>query len=181
MKCRPASTAKVESCDFLSPNQVAAWTEQQKADWAWRRSIEIQFSAKQKLGFVDGSVIRSITDTTEAAQWDICNNMEEIESMNLLPTVPSPTTEVTKLLDAIDKIREESRLFQFLNGLDDAFGAQRSQLLKEICPKFNNLLMMVPLPSVEEACSAIQQEEYQRDVLKNSYIHDVEMSAMLSK
>ncbi|KAL8117892.1 hypothetical protein AgCh_015683 [Apium graveolens] len=34
---------------------------------AWRWSIEIQFSAKRKLGFMDGSVIRSTTDTTEAA------------------------------------------------------------------------------------------------------------------
>lgn len=222
------------------PTSVSVPKLQGAGDYrAWRRSIEIQFSAKRKLGFVDGTTIRG-TDATEAAQWDICNNIviswlhsnisenikksvlfittaaeiwkqlekrfsltngsrkykltrdlfnltqngrsindyftemsalwEEIESMNLLPTVASPTLEVNKLLETIARIREESQLFQFLNWLDDVFSAQRSQLL-----------MLIPLPYVEVACSAIQQEESQRDVLKTGFSPDVEMSAMFSK
>lgn len=42
---------------------------------AWKRSFEIQLSAKRKIGFVDGSVTRSTTDAVEATQWDTCNNM----------------------------------------------------------------------------------------------------------
>ncbi|KAL8145123.1 hypothetical protein AgCh_003366 [Apium graveolens] len=181
----------------------------------WKRSFEIQLSAKRKLRFVDGTITRSTTDATEASQWDTCNNMviswihnnisesikssvlfinnvcdiwkqlekrfsltngsrkyklcidlfnykengikvseyytglsslwEEIDSMNALPSVTVVDPEVTKLLNAIESLKEESRLFQFLNGLDEMYGVQRSQLL-----------MLSPLSSVEIACAALQ-------------------------
>ncbi|XP_074333896.1 uncharacterized protein LOC141671522 [Apium graveolens] len=113
---------------------------------AWRRQFEIQLSAKIKFDFVNDSISRSTSDATEAAQWDTCNNM------------------------AIAIVKEEARLFQFLNGLDDTYGAQRSQLL-----------MSVPLPSVEMACAVIQQEESQRDLLNQSVAFDGDVAAMYSK
>ncbi|XP_074346205.1 uncharacterized protein LOC141684972 [Apium graveolens] len=70
---------------------------------------------------------------------------EEIDSMNALPSVTVVDPEVTKLLNAIESLKEESRLFQFLNGLDEMYGVQRSQLL-----------MLSPLSSVEIACAALQ-------------------------
>ncbi|XP_017228728.1 uncharacterized protein LOC108204001 [Daucus carota subsp. sativus] len=167
---------------------------------SWKRSFEIQLSAKRKLGFVEGTVIRSTIDAVEAGQWDTCNNMviswlhnnisenikssvlfintasdirkqlekrfsltngsqkyklnrdlfnlkqnvskvsdyftnmsslwEEIDSMNALPVITEVTTEIEKLMKALDQIKEESRLFRFLNGLDETYGAQRSQLSK---------------------------------------------------
>ena len=42
---------------------------------SWRRSMEIQLSSKRKLGFVLGTEIRSVTDATDAIQWDTCNTM----------------------------------------------------------------------------------------------------------
>ena len=54
------------------------------------------------------------------------------------------TDEIAILLQTLVK----QRFFQFLNGLDEKYGSQRSQLL-----------LMTPLPSVEAACSMIQQEE----------------------
>lgn len=44
---------------------------------------------------------------------------EEIDSLNMLPVVSNPAEDVVKLLEAIDLQREESRLFQFLNGLSE--------------------------------------------------------------
>ena len=93
---------------------------------------------------------------------------KEIESMHTLPTISNVTKEMTKFLKAIESMREESKLFQFLNGLDDCYAPQRSQIL-----------MFSPLPSVERACSVIQQEENQRDVLNVG--QEMEMSAMFSK
>lgn len=54
---------------------------------------------------------------------------EEIDSMNLLPVVTTVARDVTVLLRAIETQKEEARLFVFLNGLDDSYGALRSQLL----------------------------------------------------
>lgn len=70
---------------------------------------------------------------------------EELDSLNMLHVVASPTPDVVKLLEAINLQREESRLFQFLNGLSEQYNLQRSQLL-----------LQSPLPTVESACSALE-------------------------
>lgn len=99
--------------------------------------------------------------TTLSSLWD------EIESMNTLPVVTTVAPDVTTLLTTLETQKAESKLFQFLNGLDDCYSAILSQLL-----------MQNPLPSVEIAYTAIQQEESQSDVLSNT---DIELSAMFSK
>ncbi|PWA38047.1 hypothetical protein CTI12_AA574650 [Artemisia annua] len=69
---------------------------------------------------------------------------EEIDSINVLPVISVVSQEVSVFLAALNKQKEEQRLFQFLNGLDDHYSNQRSQIL-----------MMVPLPSVENSCSML--------------------------
>ncbi|GJW90194.1 cysteine-rich receptor-like protein kinase 8 [Tanacetum coccineum] len=65
--------------------------------------------------------------------------------------------------------KEEQRLFQFLNGLDDCYSAQRSQLL-----------LLNPLPSVENACAVIQQEDSQKYVFSNG-LPVIKSTALFSK
>ncbi|PWA86739.1 hypothetical protein CTI12_AA138150 [Artemisia annua] len=92
---------------------------------------------------------------------------EELDSLNVLPVISVVSQEVSLFLSALSKQKEEQRLFQFLNGLDDQYSNQRSQIL-----------MIVPLPSVENACSMLQQEESQRQLFGSS---SVESTALLSK
>ncbi|XP_074347249.1 uncharacterized protein LOC141686088 [Apium graveolens] len=78
----------------------------------------------------------------------------QLDTLNVLLVIATPAADVVKLLEAIKLQKEEMRLFQFLNGLDDQYNAQRSQLL-----------LNTHLPYVEIACSALEQEEAQRNLL----------------
>ncbi|XP_074342222.1 uncharacterized protein LOC141679690 [Apium graveolens] len=93
----------------------------------------------------------------------------ELDTLNVLQTVTGPTTEVVKLLEAIENQKEESRLFQFLNGIDEMYAAQRSQLL-----------LSNPLSYVETAAAALMQEEAQMELLLKP-TGDTEVMAMYSK
>ncbi|XP_074322965.1 uncharacterized protein LOC141659925 [Apium graveolens] len=134
---------------------------------SWKRSMEIQLSSKRKLGFVEGTEVRSTTDQTEAIQWDTCNSMIRFQLTN-----GSHKYKLNRELFALKQngSTEEAKLFQFLNGLDDVYDGQRSQLL-----------LMNPLPSVDMACASIQQEESQRLVLANNPSYDTDLSTMFSK
>ncbi|XP_071713627.1 uncharacterized protein [Rutidosis leptorrhynchoides] len=90
---------------------------------------------------------------------------EEIDSMSDLPRIADVTPEIAAFMIAVNLQKEEQHLFQFLNGLDDQYSALRSQLL-----------MLNPLPSVEVACSMLQQEESQREMFTS-----VESTALYSK
>ena len=94
---------------------------------------------------------------------------EELNAMNDLPRFTTVSEEITNFLQALAKQNEEQRLFQFLNGLDEVYTSQRSQIL-----------LMTPLPSVESVCSMLQQEELQRQVLEDTHTQ-LESSALLSK
>lgn len=52
---------------------------------------------------------------------------EELDNLNALPVVNDATDDVKQLLAAIALQKEESKLFQFLNGVNDDYNHQRSQ------------------------------------------------------
>ncbi|XP_048495096.1 uncharacterized protein LOC125495005 [Beta vulgaris subsp. vulgaris] len=94
---------------------------------------------------------------------------EEIESMNDYPAITSVTPEVTAYIEAIDQQKEEQKLFQFLNGLDLAYGSLKS-----------HILLMSTLPTVEGAVSMVQQEECQSESTRNEK-EEVTSVALYSK
>ncbi|KAL8095199.1 hypothetical protein AgCh_036596 [Apium graveolens] len=151
---------------------------------AWKRSTEINLSSKRKLGFLTGIIYVPTDDPLKTEMWEILESTnwtkrfmkpsktpcqlksitslktiwEELDALNVLPTVAAPQPDVVKLLDTINAQREEGRLFQFLNGLSDHFNVQRSQML-----------MLDPLSSVEAAYAAtFEQEEAYMAVLNPS-------------
>lgn len=75
---------------------------------------------------------------------------EELDSLNILHAFVVPTVEVVKLLEAIALQKEESSLFQFLNGLNEQYNSHRIQLL-----------LQIPFPTVEVSCSTLEREEVQ--------------------
>uniref|UniRef100_A0A7C8ZVZ6 Uncharacterized protein n=1 Tax=Opuntia streptacantha TaxID=393608 RepID=A0A7C8ZVZ6_OPUST len=68
----------------------------------------------------------------------------ELDSVVDLPKVAIANDEIVEFLRAFGRMQEEQKLFQFLNGLDDVYKAQRSQIV-----------IMHPLPSVKSACSSL--------------------------
>lgn len=174
--------AQWETCN----NMVISWIHNSISD-AIKRSVlfinsasEIWKQLEKRFSLTNGSrkykltkdlfALRqntlSVNDyfTAMSALW------EEIDSMSTLPVIKTITTEITDFLQVVNTYKEESRLFQFLNGLNEVYGPQRSQLL-----------MQVPLPTVDVACSALQQEESQRDILHNVLSLDTDISAMYGK
>nr|GEX62112.1 cysteine-rich RLK (receptor-like protein kinase) 8 [Tanacetum cinerariifolium] len=170
----------------------------------------VQNVKNRKLGFVKCTVLRPPTvpvpPTTAAMKavntelWETCNNLviswimssvsdsitksimfigtaSEIwtqletrfplsnESRKLVTVTP----EMSVFLIAVEKQKEEQRLFKFLNGLDESYNAQKSQLL-----------LINPLPTVENACVVIQQKESQKDVFQING-PSIETTALLSK
>ncbi|GJZ86167.1 hypothetical protein Tco_0657777 [Tanacetum coccineum] len=89
--------------------------------------------------------------------------------MNALPRITTVNTEITAFLNVINTQKEEQRLFQFLNGLDEHFATQRSQLL-----------LTLPLSNVETTCALLQQEESQREVFGSTQSL-MESTALYSK
>ncbi|KAL2904657.1 Ferritin subunit [Bienertia sinuspersici] len=79
---------------------------------------------------------------------------EEQDALNILPPITHMTSEIDAFMGALDKQKQELRLFQFLTGLDEDYKAHRSQIL-----------MQSPLPSVEAACAQLQQKESHKDVM----------------
>ncbi|XP_074298881.1 uncharacterized protein LOC141629850 [Silene latifolia] len=82
------------------------------------------------------------------------------------PPVTQVTAEVNAWLTTQHKERDEIKLFQFLHGLNSSYAIMRS-----------HVLMMNPLPTMEEAAAIFQHEEVQRRNYKSSEKVESENSA----
>ncbi|XP_059279569.1 uncharacterized protein LOC132033581 [Lycium ferocissimum] len=138
----------------------------------WRRGILIALSAKNKVGFIDGTLSQPPSSSDLSKTWTRCNDMIS-ESVQGNLDVASYYTKLKRLWDELDslditqhcncdctcggksktnKSQQDGRLIQFLMGLNDAYIGARS-----------TLLLMSPLPSVNHAYSLLIRDEKQRE------------------
>ncbi|KAI3459834.1 hypothetical protein Pfo_016497 [Paulownia fortunei] len=141
---------------------------------SWIKSMIHALNAKNKIGFINGSILRSETEQpTDFALWNRCNSMllswltysmepdllkgvffeknalAIYQIQKSLASLSQGTMTVSSYYIKIQ--REEDRMMQFLMGLNDTFGTDSS-----------NILVMSPLPNVRQAYSLIVQDETQR-------------------
>lgn len=99
--------------------------------------------------------------------WAHCGKKFTLWALSQFLTI---TPEIAAFLQGINNYKQESRLFQFLNGMNDIYGLQRSQLL-----------MQFPLSTIEATCYSFQQEESQREILQNALGFNIDISTMYSR
>ncbi|KAF8410438.1 hypothetical protein HHK36_002967 [Tetracentron sinense] len=140
------------------------------------RAMIIALSAKNKLGFIDGSSPQPSHDSSTFASWTCCNHMVLSWILNALTKELSNSVVYTDMayvlwIDLQDLFlramplaysnlngpfapsHKQERLMQFLMGHNETYSAVRGQLL-----------LMDPLPTIKKANSLTLQEEKQREV-----------------
>ncbi|XP_070022825.1 uncharacterized protein [Nicotiana sylvestris] len=121
----------------------------------------IALRAKRKLGFIDGSCTKSQFTEDLGEDWERVNAtvltwiMNTDEYGSLIPSL-LVTTGTREYIEHL----EQQRLFQFLMGLNESYGAIRSQIL-----------LQSPSPLVSRAFAMLINEENQRKFyVSNSHI-----------
>nr|XP_016490143.1 PREDICTED: uncharacterized protein LOC107809948 [Nicotiana tabacum] len=121
----------------------------------WRREVIIVLSAKNKLGFIDGSIAESVLYSQSAK--DLWSDLED----RFGQANGAKLFQLQKELSSCEcgakvkslKAHQDERLLQFLMGLNDIFIGVRS-----------NILLSSPLPSIGHAYSLVIQDEKQREI-----------------
>ncbi|GMJ13708.1 hypothetical protein HRI_005040000 [Hibiscus trionum] len=118
----------------------------------WKRSMLMASSAKNKLGFVDGSISAPASTSDRFNAWTRANNLVNSWILNFVSKDIAASLRYHSTAAAIWKDLEES----FLMGLNESYAHVRAQIL-----------LMDPFPSISKVFSWILQEENQRSISLN--------------
>ncbi|XP_070020552.1 uncharacterized protein LOC142180971 [Nicotiana tabacum] len=136
---------------------------------AWRKSMLVSLSAKNKLALIDGRQSKPPDNSPYYSYWERCNDMvvawiTNSLSKDIATSVLGYDTSKEIWLDlnerfgptcscgALPKFHDKMKLFWFLAGLNESYNTVKS-----------NILMISPLPSVSKAYSMLQHDERQRE------------------
>ncbi|XP_019237780.1 PREDICTED: uncharacterized protein LOC109217935 [Nicotiana attenuata] len=154
----------------------------------WKRNMIVSLSTKNKIGFIDGSCVKSVqySETAESIWKELNNRYGTVSGTKVFEIkrelsstyqgsldVASYFNKLKKLWDELEimrsshanacaakeglqKEKEEDKVHQFLMGLNEVYVGVRS-----------NILMMHPLPSIDNVYNILLQDEKQRQVLPN--------------
>ncbi|XP_010462665.1 PREDICTED: uncharacterized protein LOC104743259 [Camelina sativa] len=153
---------------------------------SWRRSVRMALNVRNKLGFIDGTITQPSSDHPSYGSWSRCNDMDdaprvfEIEqrlgslqqgSMDVSGYYTELVTlweEYTSYIEipvctcgrcecnaAVlwERLQQRSKDTKFLMGLNDGFDQTR-----------RHILMLKPIPSIDEVFNMVQQDERQLNV-----------------
>ncbi|XP_055825473.1 uncharacterized protein LOC129894013 [Solanum dulcamara] len=155
---------------------------------AWRRSIIISLSAKNKMSFIDGSAEIPSADTPEFKFWTRCNNMSNGAQLyhlqKGLTDLMQGTADVAGYFIRIKRIWDELDALSSgeicscnctCGGKKKVVKFKQDERLIQFLMGLNdvyaavrsNILMMSPLPNVNHAYSLLIQDEKQREAYVN--------------
>ncbi|XP_019257939.1 PREDICTED: uncharacterized protein LOC109236188 [Nicotiana attenuata] len=128
----------------------------------WYRSMKIALLGRNKLGMVDGRWKKEKFREKYWYQWERCNAIVLSWLMNavalaLISGIVYATNAHTVWMDLQERF--DKKLYQFLMGLNDSYSQARSQIL-----------VMKPVPSVNQAYAMLMSEESQRNVAGSTCI-----------
>ncbi|XP_016469875.2 uncharacterized protein LOC107792195 [Nicotiana tabacum] len=147
----------------------------------WCTGVLISLSAKNKLGFINGSCPCPSSDSPLIDQWQRCNDMVIAWLLNSRSRDIAESVIYSQKAEELGmnwrrgmvkqmcgakthniKINEDQKLIQLLMGFNDAYSGVRA-----------NILMMKPLPSTAQAYSILIHQESQKELHSNSsFIND---------
>ncbi|XP_075076395.1 uncharacterized protein LOC142163043 [Nicotiana tabacum] len=129
----------------------------------WSRSMRMAVLVKSKLGFIEGTCLKSSYKGELANRWERCNTqgtnsvtsyytkMKDLwDEIDLL--VPAPGCDCEETRPFIEKFKN-LHLLQFLVGVNESYSQVRSQIL-----------LKMPVLTVNQAYALVIQEESQREL-----------------
>ncbi|XP_068312594.1 uncharacterized protein [Pyrus communis] len=134
----------------------------------WSRAIRMGLSAKNKIGFIDGTIKAPSPLDAKYAAWKRCNDMVTLWIVNSVHSHIAGSIMYTKTATAVwndlrDRLsqslkgvaeqEEKERAMHFLMGLNNSYATVRG-----------SILMMSPLPDTRRVHGLILQHERQMDV-----------------
>ncbi|KAK9751071.1 hypothetical protein RND81_02G239600 [Saponaria officinalis] len=123
----------------------------------WKRSMYIALSAKNKLGFIDGTQTQPSSNSATAKQWQRCNDMVFSWLLNALSS---------QIADSVLYCTSAHALWV---ELEDRYGQSNGAQLYAVHKKLSDFsqgtsLMQNPLPKISIVYNNPIQEERQRDI-----------------
>ncbi|KAH0676590.1 hypothetical protein KY285_024391 [Solanum tuberosum] len=128
----------------------------------WKRSVLIAFSAKNKLGFIDGTCQAPTVGSANHKLWGRCNDMANGAKLYHLQKELNDLVQGSS--DVAGYFTKMKLLWDELDTMDNNFVCSCTCT----CVR-SNILMQSPLPNVNHAYSLLIQDEKQREGYVSSY------------
>ncbi|KAK4286012.1 hypothetical protein QN277_002630 [Acacia crassicarpa] len=112
---------------------------------SWSRSMRSALLSKNKLRFINGSILPPPLTDANFPAWERCNNLILWDEMaNIRPLKPCTCGFISQAL----LHRDDDKVIRFLKGLNESFASVKSQIM-----------LLDPLPPITRVFSLIVQQE----------------------